>query len=117
MGFCWDLPLFPDAAGKPVGKDAMSDTIRQAAIFLDIPLAAPDLSEQTTGHTLRATGAQGLARAGLDLWAVQLLGRWGSEAVKRLRSSGRAGPFFDMGGDGSQTAREESRAHRPAFRT
>ena len=31
---------------------------------------------------LRATGAQGLARRGVDLWAIQLLGRWGSDAVR-----------------------------------
>ena len=35
-----------------------------------------------TGHTLRVTGAQGLARLGLELWAIQLLGRWGSDAVQ-----------------------------------
>ena len=30
---------------------------------------------------MRVTGAQGLARMGLDLWAIQLIGRWGSETV------------------------------------
>ena len=34
-----------------------------------------------SGHALRVTGAQGLARAGLSLHAIQLLGRWGSNAV------------------------------------
>ena len=49
---------------------------------MGLPLESPDRAEQITGHSLRATGAQGLAKAGLDLWAIQLLGRWGSEAVK-----------------------------------
>ena len=31
---------------------------------------------------MRATGAQGLARRGLDPWSIQLLGRWGSDAVR-----------------------------------
>ena len=30
---------------------------------------------------MRVTGAQGMARLGLDLWAIQLLGRWGSNAA------------------------------------
>ena len=34
------------------------------------------------GHSLRVTGAQGLARLGLDLWAIQLFGRWDTEAVQ-----------------------------------
>ena len=30
---------------------------------------------------MRVSGAQGMATAGMDLWAIQLLGRWGSTAV------------------------------------
>ena len=37
--------------------------------------------EGMTGHSLRVGGAQSLAVAGLDTWAIQLVGRWGSEAV------------------------------------
>ena len=81
-GFDWDLPLFPDARGRAVEKEAMSDSIRAAAVFLGVPLSSPDLAEQVTGHSLRATGAQGLARAGVDEWAIQLLGRWGSKAIR-----------------------------------
>ena len=68
--------------GKPVTKEAFTDTIRHAALLLDVPLAFPDLTEQVSGHSLRATGAQGFAKAGLDEWAIQLLGRWGSKAVR-----------------------------------
>ena len=60
----------------------MSDTIRAAAVHLGVALASPDHTEQVTGHSLRATGAQGLARAGVEEWAIQLLGRWGSKAIR-----------------------------------
>ena len=61
----------------------MTETIVQAAKLLKVPTEKSDKSERISGHSLRATGAQGLARAGLELWAVQLLGRWGSDAVKQ----------------------------------
>ena len=75
------LPLFPDAAGRACSKEAMTATIMKAAEFLKVPIAAPDGSERVSGHSLRATGAQGLAELGVDVWAIQLLGRWGSQAV------------------------------------
>jgi hypothetical protein len=81
-GFHWSLPLFPDERGNPVTKEAMTDTIRHAALLLDVPLLSPDRSEQVSGHSLRATGAQGFAKAGLDECSIQLLGRWGSKAVR-----------------------------------
>ena len=59
----------------------MSHT-QHAASLLGVELAAPDGSERVTGHSLRATGAQGLAAAGIDTWAIELLGRWGSEVVR-----------------------------------
>ena len=78
----WDLPLFPSVAGAVVSNNSMAKTIVQAAIKLGIPLAAPDESERVSGHSLRVTGAQGLARLGWDLWAIQLHGRWQSDVVK-----------------------------------
>ena len=60
----------------------MPATVVEAARFLGVPEVSADGTETITGHTLRVTGAQGLSRYGLDLWAVQLYGRWGSEAVK-----------------------------------
>ena len=76
-----DLPLFPDLQGKVVTKDAMTQTIRIAAEKLGVRLDAADGSSRVSGHSLRVTGAQGLARAGVDTWAIQLLGRWGSNTV------------------------------------
>ena len=78
----WDFPLFPTEAGKVVTKHAMATTIMHAAINLQVPLSAPDGSERVSGHSLRVSGAQGLARLGWDLWAIQLHGRWQSDIVK-----------------------------------
>ena len=80
-GPSYDLPLFPAADGTTVTKDKMVATIVDAARRLRVPLEAPDQSARISGHSLRVTGAQGLAKAGLDVWAIQLLGRWGSDAV------------------------------------
>jgi len=77
-----DLPLFPNSDGKACTKEAMTETIIHAATLLGIELAAPDGTERASGHSLRATGAQGLAAAGIDAWAIELLGRWGSDAVR-----------------------------------
>jgi len=78
----FELPLFPTELGTVCAKDAMAATIIHAAILLGVELASPDGSERVSGHSLRATGAQGLAAAGVDTWAIELLGRWGSDAVR-----------------------------------
>ena len=77
------LPLFPRADSKPATKDKVTDCIRHAARALQVPLQSRDGSTQVSGHSLRPTGAQGLCRAGLDTWAVQLIGRWGSSVVRQ----------------------------------
>ena len=59
----------------------MAATIGRAAAFQRLPAQTPDGLQRWTGHSLRVTGAQGLAAAGVDTWAIQLIGRWGSEAV------------------------------------
>jgi hypothetical protein len=76
-----DLPLFPALDGSAVTKERMTATIVEAARRLSVPLASPDGSSRVSGHSLRVSGAQGLSRAGIDVWAIQLLGRWGSDAV------------------------------------
>ena len=75
------LPLFPSRHGHPVTKDRMTATIVECARLLRSPLENADRTARVSGHTLRPTGAQGLARAGLDTWSIQLIGRWGSTAV------------------------------------
>ena len=36
-----------------------------------------------TGHSFRVTGAMWLASSGIDVWRIQLHGRWGSDTVLR----------------------------------
>ena len=82
-GPIWELPLFPDVQGEVVSKHAMVETIRYAAGRLGVSECSPDGSERVTGHSLRVSGAQGLAQRGWHLWRIQLHGRWGSDVVKR----------------------------------
>ena len=74
--------FIPTRTRVVVSKQAMVRTIERAAINLSIPLAAPDGCERVSGHSLRVSGAQGLARMGWDFWAIQLHGRWHSDVVK-----------------------------------
>ncbi|CAK0846143.1 unnamed protein product, partial [Prorocentrum cordatum] len=76
-----ELPLFPTSEGRVCTKDAMVAHIAAAADLLHLREAGTDGVHRWTGHSLRVTGARFLAGAGLDTWAIQLLGRWGSDAV------------------------------------
>jgi len=86
------LPLFPRADGRPASKAALTECILTAARLLGTPLRSEDGTARISGHTLRPTGAQGLTRLGVDCWAVQLLGRWGSAAVLRYIREASASP-------------------------
>ena len=75
------LPLFPDATGAVISKREAVSTIEHAALLLGLPRERSDGMKVFTGHTLRPTGAQAMARAGLDPWLIGLWGRWGSATV------------------------------------
>ena len=75
-------PLFPNSDGTVCSKEAVVETIRTAAKLLGLPLTADTGASLFTGHAMRATGAIHLASSGVDLWRIQLFGRWGSEAFK-----------------------------------
>ena len=75
-----DFPFFPDRHGRTCTKDAVAATLVEAAKSLKAPVETS--TGKITGHSMRVTGAQGMAAAGMDLWAIQLLGRWGSMAIK-----------------------------------
>ena len=76
-----DLPLFPDAGGKAISKIHFTKTLLEGARRSGQQLSNSDGSLRVSGHSLRASGAQLLARMGFDLLNIQLLGRWGSAAV------------------------------------
>jgi hypothetical protein len=75
-------PLFPNAFGFTATKKAAVDTIIEAAKQLELPIHTASGALRFTGHTMRCSGAVYLAGQGVDLWRIQLLGRWGSETFK-----------------------------------
>ena len=81
------LPLFPDRNGVALSKAAVIEAIRAVALQAGEPLVRTDgLGKERHRfheHVLRVTGAQFLARAGLELLLIQLFARWGSAAVLR----------------------------------
>ena len=81
-------PLFPDEAGRVCTKEGVAATIRRAAYLLGQPTHDSGGLVLHTGHALRVTGAQALARAGLSEHQISLLARWGSAAVlKYIRTA------------------------------
>ena len=76
------LPFFPTQKGQAITKAGFLQTLLYAARDLQVPVADDLVNVRVTGHSLRATGAQHLAQAGLDVYTIQLLGRWGSRAVE-----------------------------------
>ena len=81
------LPLFPDRHGSALSKGAVIGAIREVAAQAGEPLVRSDgvgnERHRFHEHVLRVTGAQFLARAGLELLLIQLFARWGSAAVLR----------------------------------
>ena len=69
-----DAPLFPTPSGGFCTKAG------SVAVFQRLA-AAVGMKQRVTGHTLRVPGAQAMARAGMDVWQIQLFCRWGSAAV------------------------------------
>ena len=72
-----ERPLFPDSAGNFVSKGVMVALFRSLAQLLHRnPL-------KITGHMPRVSGARRMARAGVDLFQIQLFARWESSVVLR----------------------------------
>lgn len=61
-------------------KSAMVETFRLVAKSLGWK---EDEAKAMTGHALRASGAQYLARCGVECYKIQLYCRWGSDAILR----------------------------------
>ena len=59
------------------------EVIRSVAQSLALPVFNEVGFHRFSGHTCRATGAIHLASSGIDVWRIQLHGRWGSSAVLR----------------------------------
>ena len=86
------LPLFPAEAGGAITKAACTACILEAAKRTHQPTSNADGTLRVSGHSLRASGAQHLSRLGTDLLSVQLLGRWGSNALLSYIREASVGP-------------------------
>ena len=86
QGYDRNSPLFPDVDGNTISKQALARLAEATALFIhqvqmgEWPIDAIQLWAE---HAFRVSGAQMFARAGLDLYLIQLLGRWGSRAIER----------------------------------
>ncbi len=80
--------LFPSDKGNQAAKEGWALTfesiaaIAAIAFYLDIPLVTATGLRMFTGHSARATGAVHMAMNQVELWRIQLFGRWGSECFK-----------------------------------
>ena len=83
LEFASSLPqgrwLFPTASGDQPSKAGWVATFEWVASQVGEPLETPTGARRFTGHSARATGAVHLAKTQVELWRIQLLGRWGSE--------------------------------------
>lgn len=71
-------PVFPSATGDPATKIGWADTFEAIAVRLGLPILYPNGARVFTGHSARVTGARHLASTNIELWRIQLFGRWGS---------------------------------------
>lgn len=72
-------PVFPTDGNTPATKLGWADTFQCIAAALGLPTVHPNGARAYTGHSARATGAIHLAGTQVELWRIQLFGRWGSE--------------------------------------
>ena len=71
-----NAPLFRASCGRKATKVQVSSTVPSSS-------QPPRHVTGHPGHTFEATGAMCLASCGIDVWRLQLHGRWGSRAVLR----------------------------------
>ena len=74
--------LFPSSGGTASTKQGWADTFEAIAKSLNLQTHSPTGARLFTGHSARATGAVHLAQTQIELWRIQLFGRWGSDAFK-----------------------------------
>ena len=73
-------PIFPTSDGRPATKQGWADTFQEIAAQLGLPCSHPNGARCWTGHTARVTGAMHMAASNIELWRIQIYGRWGSAA-------------------------------------
>ena len=77
-------PLFPGTGSAVIAKTAVAITVTALATALELEIVdARTAAPRFSGHSFRATGAVFMASSGIDVWRIQLHGRWGSSTVLR----------------------------------
>ena len=74
--------LFPSEDGIRPDKLGWAATFEWIAQRIGEPLTTTSGVKRFTGHSARASGAVHLAETQVELWRIQLFGRWGSECFK-----------------------------------
>ena len=82
VGAISDRWVFPSATGEQSSKCGWADTMQCMAQQLNLPTHTDTGARRFTGHSARATGAVYLAMTQIELWRIQLFGRWGSECFR-----------------------------------
>ena len=81
------MPLIPNADGNTISHDQLiqifRDTIQLTGVTMGRPGPSGEPRPRFSQHTCKVSGAQFLTRMGYPLEAVQLIGRWGSDAIKK----------------------------------
>lgn len=71
--------FFHGVTQEKTTKAGWADTFQEIAQRLGLDLTYPNGARAYTGHSARVTGARHLASSQVELWRIQLFGRWGSE--------------------------------------
>ena len=81
------FPLFPNEKGEHLSKWEVTQLIRFVISLTGTALQRPGplgpAKDRFGEHVLRVSGAQMMARAHIELYIIQLYGRWGSWAIER----------------------------------
>ena len=75
-------PLFCTISGERVSKEHAVKTMQHFAMLLGLEVFHEGIC-LIGGHTLRITGAQHMASIGVEVYIIQLVGRWGGQVVLR----------------------------------
>ena len=71
--------VFTTDDAQQTTKRGWADTFQQLATQLQLPVQAANGARLYTGHSARVSGARHMASSQIELWRIQLFGRWGSE--------------------------------------
>ena len=78
-----EVPLFPNAHGETITKEAIVKTIEILGHRAGEPLVDDQGRRRYGGHSMRISGSRWLAGIGIDVRKIMALARWGSEVVLR----------------------------------